>query len=70
MFFDKEKFGESVPIIIDDCFITSDDERTSAALLYLSKLGRQVIIFTCMMREKMLLDRLGVEYTFQKLEDN
>lgn len=70
MFFDKEKFGESVPIIIDDGFITSDDERTSAALLYLSKLGRQVIIFTCMMREKMLLDRLGVEYTFQKLEDN
>jgi hypothetical protein len=45
------------PIVLDDAFISFDDERARAALRLLKKLAekRQIIVFTCQSREKRLL---------------
>ncbi len=50
--------GESCPIILDDALLGFDDKRAKAALELLKELSkeRQIILFTCQSREKMLLD--------------
>ena len=49
---------ESCPIILDDALLGFDDKRAKAALELLRELSkdRQIILFTCQSREKMLLD--------------
>ena len=49
--------GESCPIILDDALLGFDDKRARAALELLCDLAkeRQIILFTCQSREKMLL---------------
>ena len=49
--------GESCPIILDDALLGFDDKRARAALELLRELSRerQIILFTCQSREKMLL---------------
>lgn len=51
-------FGQPVPIILDEVFAMYDDERLEAALRWLDSCGRQVILFSCQTREKILLDRI------------
>lgn len=57
---------DKMPLILDDSFALYDDKRLKSALLEISG-RRQVIIFTCQMREKQLLDELGLPYNFIKL---
>lgn len=49
---------ESCPIILDDALLGFDDKRAKAALELLQELSkeRQIILFTCQSREKLLLD--------------
>ena len=49
---------ESCPIILDDALLGFDDKRAKAALELLKELSkeRQIILFTCQSREKMLLN--------------
>jgi len=49
---------ESCPIILDDALLGFDDKRAKAALELLKELSkeRQIILFTCQSREKMLLE--------------
>lgn len=51
--------GESCPIILDDALLGFDDKRAKAALELLKELSRerQIILFTCQSREKMLLQQ-------------
>lgn len=49
--------GAPMPVILDDAFVMYDDERLARTLDWLRKSGRQVILFTCQSREKMLLER-------------
>lgn len=53
--------GRPVPIILDEAFAMYDDERLMEALRWLDSCGRQVILFTCQTREKVLLDRIRQE---------
>ena len=44
------------PLVLDDALLTFDDERMALALDFLSRTGRQVLLFSCQQRES----RLGV----------
>ena len=57
--FDPEKKN---PVILDDSFAAFDDKRLESALLCLSAIGRQVIIFSSTGREEQTLRRMGVAY--------
>ena len=61
--------GESLPLILDDCFIQYDDERLSNILGFLSKMSndKQILLFTCHHREKEILDNLGLKYNLIEL---
>lgn len=43
---------EEIPLIFDDAFAFYDDKRLESALKWLSRSGKQVIIFTCQNREE------------------
>jgi len=51
---------ESCPIILDDALLGFDDKRAKAALELLKELSkeRQIILFTCQSREKLLLEAI------------
>ena len=55
-----ELLGEGIelPLILDETFALYDDERLEAALRWLKRSGRQVILFTCQKREREILRRL------------
>lgn len=48
-------------VILDDALLGFDDKRAKAALELLRELSkeRQIILFTCQSREKMLLEEIG-----------
>lgn len=48
-----------LPILLDEPFALYDDARLEAALRWLRKSGRQVILFSCQRREKEMLERLS-----------
>ena len=50
--------GENLPLIMDDPFASYDDERLEAALRFLEKGERQVILFTSGKREARLLEKI------------
>lgn len=59
--------GEStLPLILDDCFVQYDNNRLKNILDFLVKEGtrRQIILFTCHKREKELLDKLNLNYSY------
>ncbi|PKM95287.1 MAG: hypothetical protein CVU84_06305 [Firmicutes bacterium HGW-Firmicutes-1] len=49
---------QAVPIILDDSFVQYDERRLIKMLEYLSKLNRQVILFTCHKREAKVIKRI------------
>jgi uncharacterized protein YhaN len=51
--------GRELPIVLDETFAMYDEERLEAALRWLKKSGRQVILFTCQKREREILAHLG-----------
>ncbi|MBR2527041.1 MAG: AAA family ATPase [Blautia sp.] len=59
--------GKHFPIVLDDVFGMYDEERLTAALTWLSRQERQVILCTCSDREGRLLDEAGLEYHELKL---
>ncbi|QUI20845.1 AAA family ATPase [Vallitalea pronyensis] len=54
--------GETLPLILDDCFTQYDDDRLEKALQLLAQLDRQIIVLTCHEREGKLLDKMDVNY--------
>ncbi len=50
--------GTRFPVILDEPFAMYDEERLKAALSWLKKSGRQVILFTCQRREQEILEQL------------
>ena len=57
---------DKMPLILDDSFALYDDKRVKVALSQIANRS-QVIIFTCQIREKKLLEELGLSYNFIKL---
>lgn len=50
--------GKCLPIVLDETFAMYDDNRLEAALRWLKKSGRQVLLFTCQKREREILERI------------
>lgn len=53
--------GKKLPVVLDETFAMYDDARLEAALRWLKKSGRQVILFTCQKREREILERISRE---------
>lgn len=59
---------DNMPILLDDCFALYDDNRTKAALRFLTQNKKgQIIIFTCHKREKEFLDGMQADYNYINL---
>lgn len=52
---------DEVPLLLDDSFALYDDIRVRVALKQISQ-RRQILLFTCHMREKRILDEMGIPY--------
>jgi len=62
--------GESLPLVMDEVFSQFDDKRTELALKYLysEHRSRQILLFTCKMREVELVREIyGNEMYFVEL---
>ena len=58
-----ELISSNLPIFLDECFSQYDDTRLENILNYIASFeNRQIIIFTCQMREEEALERLGKSY--------
>ena len=55
------------PILLDDTFAMYDNKRMGNTLRYMSQNMEQVIVFSCHTREKLLADKLGLDYNFIRL---
>lgn len=53
---------EALPIFLDDAFVLYDDNRLEQTLRVLSKMNRQILLFTCQKREAELLSKMGIAY--------
>lgn len=63
----KQISEENVPIILDEAFAYYDEKRLENILEFLSKIGNQIIIFTCTKREEEILNKLNINYNMIKL---
>lgn len=61
--FEKDK----KPILLDDAFVMYDNKRMGNTMKFMAENMGQVIIFSCHTREKVMADRLGIEYNFIRL---
>lgn len=57
---------EEFPVILDDAFVSYDEERLGSILRWLAKSGKQVLLFTCQKREMEILKEMGSK--FSKIE--
>jgi uncharacterized protein YhaN len=60
---------EAIPLILDDAFVQYDDERFVNVMQVISKLKRQVIIFSCHEREYEFLKKQNIDFNFIVLDD-
>lgn len=61
--FEKDK----KPILLDDAFVMYDNKRMGNTLKFMSENMEQVVLFSCHTREKVMADKLGIEYNFIRL---
>ena len=52
---------EELPVILDDTFVSYDEERLESVMEWLAKSGKQVLLFTCQKREMKILSEMGVK---------
>lgn len=55
------------PILLDDAFVMYDNRRMGNTMKFMAENMEQVILFSCHTREKVMADRLGLEYNFIRL---
>ena len=60
----NELSEESFPIILDEPFAYSDNERLSDMMQFLDRIDNQVIVLTCTEREKDEATRLNIDYNW------
>ncbi|MCI8484082.1 MAG: AAA family ATPase [Lachnospiraceae bacterium] len=58
-FFTRE---ESMPILLDEVFVSFDEKRLEGALQWLGKQKQQIFLFTCQKREMEILERNGIPF--------
>ncbi len=57
-----------LPFLLDDCFVQYDTQRLKNMLKLLSKLNRQILLFTCHTREEQVMRELGITFNSIKLD--
>ena len=60
--------NDTKPILMDDAFAMYDNKRMGRALEFLNENLDQVVIFSCHTREKVMADKLGINYHLIKLD--
>lgn len=55
------------PILLDDAFVMYDNKRMGNTLRFMAESMEQVIVFSCHTREKVMADKLGLQYHFIRL---
>lgn len=50
------------PILLDDAFVMYDNKRMANTLKFMAENLEQVIVFSCHTREKVMADKLGLNY--------
>lgn len=63
LIFEKDK----KPILLDDAFAMYDNRRMGNTMRFMAENMDQVIMFSCHTREKLMADKLGVNYHFIRL---
>lgn len=61
--FEKDK----KPILLDDAFVMYDNKRMGNTLKFMAESMEQVVLFSCHTREKVMADKMNLEYNFIKL---
>lgn len=64
--FEKDK----KPILLDDAFVMYDNKRMGNTMKFMAENMEQVVIFSCHTREKLMADKLGLEYNFIRLNQS
>lgn len=57
-----------IPLVLDDCFSNYDNDRLERVLTEISKLNRQILIFSCQEREMSILSKMKVQYNTVELK--
>ena len=52
---------EELPVILDDTFVSYDEERLESVMEWLAKVEKQVLLFTCQKKEMKILSEMGVK---------
>lgn len=61
--------NDNKPILLDDTFAMYDNKRMGNTMRFMAENLEQVIIFSCHTREKVMADKLGINYYLKKLEN-
>ena len=56
-----------MPILLDDAFAMYDNKRMGNTMRFMATGMQQTIMFSCHTREKVMADRLGIDYNLIKL---
>lgn len=59
--------NDKKPILLDDAFAMFDNKRMGNTMRFMADKLEQVIIFSCHTREKVMADKLGIDYELKKL---
>lgn len=59
--------GNSMPILLDDAFVMYDNKRMGNTMRYMGQEMDQVILFSCHTREKVMADKIGIDYKLIRL---
>ena len=58
------------PILLDDAFVMYDNKRMANTMRFMSKNLEQVLMFSCHTREKVMADKLHLDYKLIVVNDN
>ena len=59
--------NDKKPILLDDALVMYDNKRMGNTMKFMAENMEQVIIFSCHTREKIMADKLGIDYNFIRL---
>lgn len=60
--------NDTKPILLDDTFAMYDNKRMGNTMKFMAENLDQVIVFSCHTREKVMADKLGLDYYLKKLD--
>ena len=60
--------NDTKPILLDDTFAMYDNKRMGNTMKFMAENLDQVIVFSCHTREKVMADKLGLDYHLKKLD--